>query len=314
MKMNIRALMVYGLVSLAFVLCSRAAAECDLKLEVDNAEWRGGAHAGYGVFDPGEYPQTIQFKVRLVSGDACPFFVSFGGVAQGNFQRQASSGNESINYQIYDSLDRRMLLKDLPSATANEVLPGAFGPGEVIKDLSYVIVVPPEQIKPSGRYTSVIRITLYSGTPDNFIQQDSKTVTFSIMVEEATELSLISSGSAFDPNGKSQAMDFGPLAKGKAKGFDLRIRSNVGYHVILESENGGVLNNIDPQYKNAIPYVLETGGKPVNLNSGRQTAISRNNGLTDGDRHELRVTIGDTSKVTAGTYRDHILVTVISDN
>lgn len=310
--------MIYGLtiLSYTFALCSRAADECDLKLEVDNAEWRGGTRAGYGVFDTGEYPQTIQFKVRLVSGDPCPFFVTFGGVTQGNTRRQAVSGIEGMDYQIFDSLNRRMSLKDLPSATASEVIQGTFGPGETIKELSYVIVVPPQQIKPSGRFTDVLRITLYSGTPDSFVQEDARTVTFSIMVDEVAEMSLVKAGSSFDPGGTSQTMDFGRLSEGKAKGFDLRVRSNVGYHVTLESENGGFLKNIDPQYNDTIPYVLETGGQPVVLGSGRQTAISRGNRLTDanGDRHEVRITMGDTSKVTAGTYRDHVLITVVSDH
>lgn len=308
---------IYGLAALFFAVawCSRAA-ECDLKLEVDNAEFRGGKSAGYGVFDHGEYPQTVRFKVRLVSGDPCPFFVTFGGVAQGGSRRQASSGSEGLEYQIHDSLNRRMSLKDMPSADANEVIQSSFGPGETIKELSYVIVVPPGQIKPSGRYNDAIKVTLYSGTPNDFVQKDSRTVTFSIMVDEVAEMSLAKAGSSFDPGRKSQAMDFGPLEKGKAKGFDLRVRSNVGYHVTLESENGGVLKNIDPQYKDTIQYVLKTDGKPVSLGSGRQTPISKNNRLTDpnGDRHEILVTVGDTSKVTAGTYRDNVLITVISDN
>ena len=299
----------------AFALSSRAA-ECDLKLDVDNAEFRGGKSAGYGVFDQGEYPQIVRFKVRLVSGEPCPFFVTFGGAVQGDFRRQASSGNEGLDYQIHDSLSRRMSLKDLPSADANEVIQSSFGPGETIKELSYIIVVPPQQIKPSGRYNDAIKVTLYSGTPNNYVQKDSRTVTFSIMVDEVAEMSLVKAGASFDPGGKSQAMDFGPLEKGKAKGFDLRVRSNVGYHVTLESQNAGVLKNIDLHYKDTIPYVLKTGGKPVSLGSGRQTPISKNNWLTDhnGDQHEILITVGDTSKVTAGTYRDNVLITVISDN
>ena len=316
--MKIPTLLVYVWIGLAVSIpsFSRAGNDCELKLEVDTAEWRGGTRGGYGVFEPGEYPQTVRFKVRLVAGAPCPFFVTFGSAIQGNSQRRAARGSDGLDYQVYASLSQRMVLKELPGAHANEVLRDAFGPGESVKELSYVIVVPPQQIKPSGRYTDVLRITVYQGTLDNYVQKDSKTVTFSVLVDEVAEMSITTAGSPFDPGAKSHAVDFGPLAKGKAKGFDVRVRSNVGYHVTLESENGGVMKNIDPQFKNTIPYLLQVGGKTVTLSSGRQTPISRYNRLTgpNGDRHEVQITVGDINNATAGTYRDHILVTVISDN
>ena len=111
-------------------------------------------------------------------------------------------------------------------------------------------------------------------------------------------------------------MEFDRLAQGKAKGFDLRVRSNAGYQVLVESENGGVMKSIDPSLPSTIPYFLKVGGTPVNLSGGRKTALVRNNRLTDhnGDRHEVSVTMGEIGNAIAGTYRDHLIVTVISDN
>lgn len=291
------------------------AAESQLRLEVDNVDWRGGTRVGYDVFDPGEYAQTIYFKVRL-TGDPCSFFVTFSRSAPGEDRRRAAFASDSLEYQIYDSINRRTGLKDLPAANANEVLLGAFGPGETVKELSYAIVVPPEQVKPSGRYTDQLKITVYQGTPANFIEKDSRTVSFSVRVEAVTEMAVVNSGAPFDPQAKSQKLDFGKLAKGKAKGFDLLARSNAGYQVLLESESGGVMKHTDPHVAGTIPYVLHVGGSPVNLKGGRQTALARNKRVTDrnGDRHEVSVTIGDVGNAVAGTYRDNITVTVISDN
>lgn len=129
-------------------------------------------------------------------------------------------------------------------------------------------------------------------------------------------MALVNSGAPFDPKAKAQKLDFDKLTKGKAKGFDLRVRSNAGYHATLESENGGVMKHVDPRSSATIPYVLRVGGAPVNLSRGRQTALSRNNRLTDrnGDLHELLVTIGEIGNAPAGTYRDNITISVISDN
>jgi hypothetical protein len=264
------------------------AAESQLRLEVDNIDWRGGTRVAYDVFDSGEYTQTIYFRVRLI-GEPVPFFVTFRGVGPTDIKRQAVQGASHVEYQIYDSVARRTVLRDLPGATASEVLRGAFAPGEDTKELSYVIVVPPEQVTPSGFYLDRLKITLYQGTPDNFIEKDSRTVLFSIRVDPVTELSLGEPGAPFDPNAKSHRLDFGTLDKGKAKGFDLRVRSNAGYHATLESENGGVMKHIDPRFTTTIPYTLQVGGAPVSLGRGRQTVLTRNNRLTDrnGDRHEL---------------------------
>jgi hypothetical protein len=289
-------------------------AESELRLEVDHVDWSGGMRAAYDVFDPGEYAQTIDFKVRLI-GDPCPFFVTFGSVSGMESQRRASRGGDQIDYQIYDSVARRTALRELPAATASEVLRGAFRPGEEIKDLSYVIVVPPGQLTRAGLYNDPIKITVYQGEPEDFIEQDSKTVLFSIRVDPVTELSLGESGATFDPKAKSHRLDFGTLTKGKAGGFDLRIRSNAGYHVTLESEHGGVMKHVDPRVAGTIPYVLRVDGAPTGLGRDQQVSLSRRNRLTDssGDRHELSVIIGAVGGAAAGTYQDNLTVSVVAD-
>ena len=290
-----------------------SAAESQLRLEVDNVDWRGGTRVTYGVFDSGEYAQAVYFKVRL-TGDPCPFFVTFGSTA--GSERRAAHAGHSLEYQIYDSVTRRAVLRDLPAATDSEILHGAFGPGETIKAISYVVLVPPEQVRPSGIYSHPIKITVYQGTRDSYVEKDAKTVVFSIRVDPVAEMSLGESGSPFDPTAKAHRLDFGGLAKGKAKGLDMRVRSNAGYHVTLESENGGLMKNIDPHHPATIPYSLQVGGTAVNLGRAAQTVLSRSNRLTDrnGDLHELLVTIGDVGSAPAGTYRDNLTLTTVSDN
>ena len=303
----------------ALLLClaslSAGAASSQLRLEADNIDWRGGPRVAYAVFDPGEYPQTIYFKVRL-TGAPVPFFVTFGTVGSSGSERRATRGGDNLGYEIYDSLTRRTALRDLPSATASEVLSGVFGPGEDVKELSFVIIVPPEQVKPSGFYTQPIKITVYQGTRDSYLENDSKTVVFSVRVDPVAEMSLGETGSPFDATAKGHRMDFGNLEKSKAKGLDMRVRSNAGYHVNMESQNGGVMKNIDPSHPATIPYTLQINSTPVAVGHTEQTVLTRVNRLTDrnGDLHQLLVTIGEVGNAPAGTYRDNITVTVVSDN
>ena len=141
----------------ALLLClwslDASGADSQLRLEVDNVDWRGGPRVAYGVFDSGQYAQTVYFKVRL-TGDPCQFFVTFGGTV--GSERRAARGGDSLGYELYDSVVRKTALRDLPAATASEVLQGAFGPGETVKELSYVVLVPAEQVRPAGTYTQPI--------------------------------------------------------------------------------------------------------------------------------------------------------------
>lgn len=301
----------------ALLLClwslNTSAADSQLRLEVDNVDWRVGPRVAYGVFDSGQYAQTVYFKVRL-TGDPCQFFVTFGGTA--GSERRAGHGGDSLDYEICDSVVRRTVLRDLPVATASEVLQGAFGPGETVKELSYVVLVPAEQVKPPGTYTQPIRVTVYQGTRENFVEKDAKMIVFSVRVDSVAETSLGEPGAPFDPQARSHRLEFGGLAKGKAKGLDLRVRSNTGYHVTLESENGGVMKNTDPHHPATIPYSLQIGGISINPEGVQQTVLSRSNRLTDrnGDLHQLVVTVGQVGNAPAGTYQDYLTVTVVSDN
>ena len=301
--------------ALLLCLCSfrASAAGSQLRLEVDNIDWRVGQGVAYGVFDSGQYAQTVYFKVRL-TGDPCQFFVTFGGTV--GSERRAAHGGDSLGYELFDSVVHKTALRDLPAATASEVLQGAFGPGETVKQLSYVVLVPAGQVRPPGLYTQPIQVTVYQGTRDNFVEKDAKIVVFSVPVDSVAEMSLGETGAPFDAKAKGHRLDFGGLAKGKAEGLDLRVRSNTGYHVTLESENGGVLKNTDPHHPATIPYSLEIGGIAVSPGRTKQMVLSRSNRLTDrnGDLHQLVVTIGQVGNAPAGTYQDNLAVTVVSDN
>jgi spore coat protein U-like protein len=291
------------------------AAESQLRLEVDNIEWHGGRRVAYDVFDAGDYAQTVYFKVRL-TGAPVPFFVAFGGVGAADSHRRAAQGGESLGFEIYDSVTRWTALRDLPAATASEVLSGAFVAGEVVKELTCVVRVPPGQVRPPGIYRCPIKITLYQGTRNTFVEMDATTVVFTIRVDPVAEMSLGEPGSPFDGKAKDHRLDFGELKKGQAKGLDLQLRSNAGYHVTMESGNGGVLKSADPLNPAAISYTLQINGAAVTLGRSGQTVLSRGRRLTDlnGDRHELLVIIGQIGNAPAGAYEDNLTLTVVSDN
>src|ERR1044072_8960331 len=103
MRMNRQPIIGRSGFILLLCLCSLRgnAAECQLRLEVDNVDWRGGSRVSYGAFDSGGAAQGVYFKVRL-TGDPCPFFVTFGGTT--GYERRAARGGDALGYEIYDSV------------------------------------------------------------------------------------------------------------------------------------------------------------------------------------------------------------------
>jgi spore coat protein U-like protein len=284
----------------------------ELRLEMDNIEWKERGGAGYSVFSPEEQIQTVRFRVR--STEATPFFVTFGGAADGDGKHKAASQRDELEFIVCDSVVRRNALKELGFANANEVIRGTFAVRETEKELSCVIVVPAGQIRPAGRYTDALRVNLYKGTPDKHVLSDSKSVVVSIPVEPVTELSLAQSGAAFDAKAALHKLDFGRLTRSKSLGLDLRVRSNSGYSITIESENGGRLKNLDERDTSTLPYELRIGGKQTDV-QGAQVKLMKSARQLDasGDRHDLQFSIGDLRGVTAGTYRDTITITVSSE-
>jgi spore coat protein U-like protein len=290
------------------------APDARLRLEVDNVEWRGGLPGGYDVFEAAEFPQTVHFKVRH-QGEACSYFVVFS-TGMGKGASRAASGADTLDYHIVASPSRRVILGDPTQAGGQECLSGFFPAGGSEQELSYTIVVPARQLKPAGRYADLIRIALHQGTPGNSVQHDVRVITFSVRIDAIAALSLVPPGSGFTPNAQLSRLDFGSLSQNKTRRMDLRVRSNAGYHVTFESENGGVMRHLDPSVATIVPYRLQVGGQIINLASGRQTPVSLPKRLTglEGDGHELQVIIGETGNALAGNYRDNITVTVASDD
>ena len=301
------------ILTFAVACAAEAFGASQLQLEVSNLTWRGGAN-GYDVFDAVEHAETVQVRVHL-TGDPCAFFVGVG-TESGQDDLHAVFGVDQLELRILDSLNGRIPLKDTPGATEGEVLSGVFLAGETVKTLNFVVVIPPEQIKPAGLYTGGIRVTAYEGTPASFAPRDTRTITISVPLAEVTELSLVSPGSSFNPNAKGQLLEFDTLAAGKVRDLDMRIRSNAGYRVSMHSENGGVMKNLAAGINTTIPYTVQVTGQTFSLGESATEILSGANQLTtpQGEQHPMSVTIGDASGAAAGSYRDVIIVTVISDN
>jgi spore coat protein U-like protein len=310
MKLMLKLLAVvlrFAVAALAF-----GTARAELRLEISDIEWTGRSGRGYSVFSAEEQMQIVRFRVRAT--EATPFFVAFSGRVDGSGKRKATGPAHEMEYFVCDSVVRRTALKDLSFGHSAEVIRGSFSGRETEKELSCVIVLPAGQALPPGRYTDALRVNLYKGTPEKHELSDSKSLAISIPVEATTELSLGPAGAGFDAKSTFRALNFGQVVRGKALDVDLRVRSNAGYSITIESENGGHMKNVDMQEGSILPYELRVGGKSIAIKAPHISKVKqKRQGDTNGDRHPLQFSIGDTAGATAGTYRDNITITVTSD-
>lgn len=283
-----------------------------LTLELDNVEWRSGSIHGYNVFDTTEYSQTFYFTVRH-SGEAASFFVTFSEGENGQ-ERQLSHGAETLEYHLLSAPTRGAVLKDLPEATAAEVLSGAFPEGDHSAQMSFVITIPAMQIRGPGRYVDRIRVSVYEGTLNDYRLRDTKNISVSTMVEDLAEVSIVEPGAAFSRGSSAKSANFGALERGKRLSYDVRIRANRGYRINIESENSGRLKSSDPAVDDTIPYEVRFAGQSLNLSS-RSIGVVQDPQKTNanGKPHRIEIVIGDLGNASQGEYKDNLLLEIVTE-
>lgn len=291
-----------------------AAAQHKFDLQVASVTWRGRDGTGYDVFDETPYVQTVNFTVQHI-GNAGPFFVTFSKNTPGQEPRLLRAGTETLAYQIYDTTTLANVLKDLPTATQNEVISGSFPSGNETRTLSFVLAMPARQIRPAGTYADTVTVSLYSGTRAQYQLERSVAIQVTAPVPQLVGLALVPTGGGFAPEATAHLLEFGSLAAGRELGLDLRVRSNAGYSVSLQSQNGGVLRHATVP-TDTVPYTLEIGGAPVLLGTQAEVFLTRRGVITgpNGEPHPILVRLGAPGEAGAGRYTDIVTITVRAEN
>jgi spore coat protein U-like protein len=194
----IRTALAVCLAAVTALSAASAFATCKLRFrDLDNVVFSGDS--AYGVFDAEEASESEIFKVEAGAGDSCSFFVGFSSGGAGSYDRRMAAGGQTLSYQIYDSLSKDNALKDVPDANGSEVLSGVFGGGIEQQEFTFFVFIPPLQIKPPGRYTDSVKVTLYEGTLGNFTEHKSRNLRIRARLRPTVEASVVASGGAFDP-------------------------------------------------------------------------------------------------------------------
>lgn len=309
---DLRPILIISIVAIVVALMpAPAQAICDMNLRsLKNVRFTGGD--SYDIYNATETAQTAFFDVRHKKSDACAYFVTFSEGQSGTYDRAMSGpGTPDLGYQIYDTSSKSNVLKELPEATATEILSGSFGTGKETQEQSFYVAIPPNQYLAAGTYTDNITVRLYEGTLSSYTLRDTADFDVRARIEKALQLCVVGCGAPFDPFAKSRTLAFGEMHTGDYRELDLLVRGNLDYEVRFRSVNRGVMELTGGNAE--VPYSLTLNGTPVDLTSGRVTVANGNEPTgPDGDRYTVTATIGSLASATAGAYEDIIEITVRS--
>ncbi len=274
---------------------------------VPQFRWQGDG-SGYSPFDPTTYNQEGTIEVRTNSG-SCSFFITVSEGNASDFNRFMRGFWQNLDYNIYDDVSQSNVLKDLPTATISEVISGRFT-SDKSQTFTYSVSIPPGQVNGRGRYRDRVTLRLYEGTLNSFDQEDTERLSLRARIPEVAEVAIVPTGGAFNSGATAYTVNFVVLQEGERERFDMLVRANSGYRVLMSSENRGELERVGGA-SGTVPYSLSIDGRIIDLDRSSVEVASKNwrTGL-DGDRYGVEVNIGTLADAVPGTYRDDITVTV----
>lgn len=257
---------------------------------------------------------SVQIRVRRDDDDSnCNFFVVIeNGGASSYLNRVLKSAGNDYPIQIYKDAGRSQIVKSLNEATSSsDVISGTFRGSNRSAEVYYRPYIDPNTYRRFGQYSRNFVIKLYQGTLNNWKLRDVDSVTISFNQSRKVDLSLVSTGAAFNPFSVSQSLNFGSLTEGASRSVDLVLGYNAGYKVSVSSSNAGRIRN--DQKSTSIPYTLKLNGSSVTLQTSPSVVLASSGvSPSGGQRIPIAVTIGNMSGAAAGTYTDTITFTVSS--
>ncbi len=159
----------------------------------------------------------------------------------------------------------------------------------------------------AGIYQYTERLTLYS----NGKRLDSINLQFSLEVPTEINLKLLRKGSN---TSVGESLRFNKMIEGESVDLDVKMISNIGHSLWIESENSGYLNHEGLGEK--IKYKVFVNGETLgDLSSSKQRILSTSNKSSEkGDKLGLKFQINQSiDKLPAGEYMDVIRLNIQSE-
>lgn len=290
-----------------------------------NVIWSGDGTSSYDCFSENYYEMLVDennknFKVTYKSSDNTAYFLTFDKGASSTYNRIASSGSESLSYQLFQYASQTDVLKGIPDASSSDVIEG-YADGSVTPrehGHAYYFGVYPQQIVSPGTYEDNIDIQLYEGSINgSYTLKKTKSVTMKVKVPAILKVLVGETGGGLSEL-SNYAVSFGALTEGATRNLEIQVMANQGYELLFKSTNRSQLQHSDysqasPQEKEhfAINYLFNFAGTTYDLDvSGRVLVHTANTktGLS-GDTYNFDIEIASIDEKFSGDYSDTLELT-----
>lgn len=244
-----------------------------------------------------------------------------------NIHNTATMACESISLRFSDTITPNQLVSKSGDALNLEIVAEGSNRALINDAIGLNVGTIAAQTTVSIPIEVIIRAATSATTPGDYTNNNIKlivvdaesvelerTQTLFIQVQVATILNInIDSAEYVTGTLAPYAMNFGKLQPGATQAVNIITRANVQHSLRIESEQRGVMVGPLPATNYQVGYMASFDGVNLNLDRpsvllslGEKTALS-------GTTRVLRATITDISTAHAGSYRDVLTLTVVSE-
>ena len=165
------------------------------------------------------------------------------------------------------------------------------------------------QVVGSGVYTDQLALGVYQrGAGDAYTKAADAPLTVTIQVHSQMTLTIAGGG-------RKTTLNFGDFVDGATRSVHLLAYSNQGFHLVVSSDNAGVMKPVDrvalAEGQWRVPYKIALNrGAPVDLSQRRAISLGQGATAKSGLVIPIDVQIGSIKDQRAGIYRDVITVAI----
>lgn len=262
----------------------------------------------YNPFQAGAATAAVTFTLKNAGSKPCNAAYAFFRL--GALQAKATSG-AALNYQM---------LSGSGSATQGQASPpstlpsGANAPSITVGaketyTAHATISAGDGQVVGPGTYTDQLTLGLYQSNAGSTYTKAAD-APFMVTIGVNSQMTLAVAG-----GGRNTTLNFGNLVEGATRPVSLLAYANQGFHLVVSSENGGVMRPVDATAKSEgqwfVPYTVSIGtAAAVDLAQQSTVSLWPNATQKTGLNIPVTVKIGSTKAQRAGIYRDVVTITI----
>ena len=261
-------------------------------------------------------PHSFSLSRGSNSNNCRNFRAYFSKGNAGSYNRETSSGNQIVPYNIYKESSLVNILKDEPDATSGEWIEGTLDNRNTNYNFNFFFkVIDLDSVfnhTASTYHGDQIQVRIFSVKNNgDLVPQTVGYMYVQMATPRFVELSVGSSSSTHDPSQTQHLLNFGNMQSGDIQNASLHVKGNVGFTVRFASEEGSKLVN----GTSFVPYSVKVGSTNYRdlTNPGQEYwMFNRSNGTPqNAQTYPISVKLGAVpNNPSTGDYSDIITISV----